>query len=35
MHDTQKIDKAITALEQAMQALREYGLITEEDEDNE
>jgi len=30
----QKIDEAISSLEQAMQALRDLGLITEADEDD-
>jgi len=30
----QKIDEAISSLEQAMQALRDLGLITDEDEDD-
>jgi hypothetical protein len=30
----QKIDEAISTLEQAMQALRDLGLITEADEDD-
>lgn len=34
MNDTDKVSEAISALEQAMQALRDLGLITEED-DNE
>lgn len=35
MSNAQQIDKAIESLEQAMQALRDLGLITDEDEDNE
>lgn len=35
MSNSQQIDKAIESLEQAMQALRDLGLITDEDEDNE
>jgi hypothetical protein len=34
MSDAQKIDEAISTLEQAMQALRDLGLITEADEDD-
>jgi hypothetical protein len=34
MSNEQKIDEAISSLEQAMQALRDLGLITEEDEDD-
>ena len=34
MNQQEKIDEAISTLEQAMQALRDLGLITEED-DNE
>jgi hypothetical protein len=32
MNSTDKVGEAISALEQAMQALRDLGLITEEDE---
>lgn len=35
MSNSQQIDKAIESLEQAMQALRDLGLITDEDENNE
>jgi hypothetical protein len=34
MSNEQKIDEAISTLEQAMQALRDLGLITEADEDD-
>jgi hypothetical protein len=34
MSNEQKIDEAISSLEQAMQALRDLGLITEADEDD-
>ena len=33
MNQQEKIDEAISTMEQAMQALRDLGLITEEDED--
>ena len=35
MSNAQQIDKAIESLEQAMQALRDLGLITDEDEQDE
>ena len=34
MNNEQQINEAIAALEEAMKALRDYGLITDEEQDN-